>query len=369
MTLPAFDPDTLAFDTPAFLALLVVPAALAVLWVARLAQYRVERRRLRRRELPAGASSLPLVGELAFWACVIVAIALCVCALARPQARSATTLPAGADLVVLLDGSASMHADDMPPTRWQRSQQFVRTLAESLSWKGDRMSLALFAHHAAPQVRLTRDPNALLFFLDHLGAQSPFSLDDATTWDTNIEEGLRWGLRLIDADESLFGRRENVKAFVVVTDGQAWSGDVERALDEARERRIPVHVVGIGTTAGADLPEPERFAPVDGRRAPRIHARLDREALMRMARSGGGEYREIGRAPDRDLAFEIIQSVRRQASATAGRPRALELYWYCLAAAALVLAAGVPFLARNVQLAWTAASGATAAGALLALLN
>ena len=119
-----------------------------------------------------------------------------------------------------------MYVTDVKPDRWRRSIRFLRTFAEALSWKGDRVALALFAHLASPQVRLTRDPNALFFFLDHLGDRSPFRLEDIPTWDTNIEEGIRWGLKLVEKDEELFGKSGNPTAFVVITDGQAWSGSV-----------------------------------------------------------------------------------------------------------------------------------------------
>src|SRR5690606_12433398 len=112
--------------------------------------------------------------------------------------------------------------------------RFLRMFAESLRWQGDRTALALFAQLASPQVRLTRDPNALFFFLDHLSERSPFRLEDAPTWDTNIEEGIRLGLRIVQTDEALFGESGNPKAFVVITDGQAWSGTVANALRHAR---------------------------------------------------------------------------------------------------------------------------------------
>src|SRR4029079_16821097 len=87
-------------------------------------------------------------------------------------------------------GSASMYVKDVDPDRWRRSIRFLRTFAGALSWKGDRVALALFAHLCSPQVRLTKDPNALFFFLDHLGDRSPFRLEDNPTWDINIAEVL-----------------------------------------------------------------------------------------------------------------------------------------------------------------------------------
>src|SRR5262245_15155329 len=100
-----------------------------------------------------------LAGDLGFWFAVLVAASLCIVALAQPRARVSAFRRASADVVILQDGSASMYTRDLTPDRWRRSIRFLRTFAESLSWRGDRVALALFAHTAAPQVRLTKDPN------------------------------------------------------------------------------------------------------------------------------------------------------------------------------------------------------------------
>jgi Ca-activated chloride channel family protein len=252
----------------------------------------------------------------------------------------------------------------MPPDRWRRSVQFLRTLFEALSWRGDRVALALFAQFAAPQVRLTRDPNALFFFLDHLGERSPFRLEDNPTWDTNIEEAIRWGLRIVETDEELFGPSGNPKAFVVISDGQDWSGRVATALGAARERRIPVHVVGVGTTAGGVIPEPPR---ANGTRPPAIRSILDRQSLVRIAVAGGGEYFEIGREPDSRVASQLIDRIQRQGGASREVATYEDLYWRVLLLAAFVLALGTLALTRPVELWWQAA-GALAAALLVARL-
>ena len=153
----------------------------------------------------------------------------------------------GADIVVLLDSSASMHVTDVKGDRWQRSMHFLRTLGEALRWENDRVAMALFAHMATPQIRLTKDPNTYFFFLDHLAEKSPFRLEDDGTWDTNIERGIYWGLRLIEKDEELrkiaaqstkMPEANNARAFVLVTDGQSWSGEVAKSLALAQGRSI-----------------------------------------------------------------------------------------------------------------------------------
>src|SRR5947199_3650358 len=277
--LTGIDLNSVRFAEPLYLWLLILPAALLVVWAWQLSRRRRDSRRFRQhRRLPV-RERFPVFGNLVFWLCLILASACTILALSRPTAAAALVRTAGVDLVILQDGSASMRTTDVPGNRWQRSMRFLRVLGESLAWKDDRMAMALFAHIAAPQVRLTKDPNTFFFFLDHLAHESPFRLEDDTSWDTNIELGIAWGMRLIEKDTELYGKSPNAKAFVLVTDGQAWSGEVARALKVARTNDVPVFVVGVGTTVGGRIPDvprkPNDTSPVE----PTIHSSLDRTAV------------------------------------------------------------------------------------------
>jgi len=351
-TLPAIAFDTFRFAAPVYLWMLAAPAALLMVWGWRVVRRRADVRRLAARRILPVRQRFGPVGDLAFWACVLVAASLCIAAIARPQARVSSFRKAGVDVVILQDASASMYVSDVRPDRWRRSVQFLRTFAETLSWKGDRVALALFAQLAAPQVRLTKDPNALFFFIDHLGDRSPFRLENITTWDTNIEEGIRWGLRLVETDEEVFGKSGNPKAFLVISDGQAWSGTVATALQDARARQIPVHVAGIGTTTGGMIPEPAR--PDGTRPPPVIRSVLDRASLVQLAVAGGGEYFELGDEPDRVVAFRIIDRLRRRSEVAQQVESVDELYGRFLMAAAVVLGLGMLFLHKRTDLAWQA---------------
>jgi Ca-activated chloride channel family protein len=364
-SLPAIQLDTFRFAAPVYLWLLAIPLVLLFVWGWRVVRRRANVRRLAAlRVMPVGQRFGP-VGDLAFWACVLVAAGLCIGAIARPQARVSSFRKASADVVILQDASASMYVTDVRPDRWRRSVQFLRTFAETLSWKGDRVALALFAQLAAPQVRLTKDPNALFFFIDHLGDRSPFRLENTTTWDTNIEEGIRWGLRLVEKDEEVFGKSGNPKAFLVISDGQAWSGTVATAIGDARARKIPVHVAGIGTTVGGMIPEPAR--PDGTRPPPVIRSVLDRASLVQLAVAGGGEYFEIGDEPDRVVAFRIIDRLHRQSDVSQHVDSFEELYRRFLMAAAVMLGLGMLFLHKRTDLAWQA-GGVVVAVVLLAQL-
>ena len=318
-----------------------------------------------------------MLGDLAFWLCLIAALGLVVVALARPVAVASMLRTSGVDLVILQDASASMRVRDVPQDRWRRSMRFLRTFGESLQWQDDRVALAIFATIAAPQIRLTRDPNTFFFFLDHLQDAPPFRLEDDTTWDTNIERGIYWGLRLIDKDAELSaglkpgpagsagtaansaggarlqpgqpgqpGLRNNPKAFILISDGQAWSGEVAKSMAMVQERGIPLYVVGVGTTVGGVIPEPNR----DPTRAV-VSSVLDRSSLAALATAGGGRYFELDRETDRDIANGIIEATRRRAERSDVEESARELYWSALLMAAGLLALGVLFLRDRASLA------------------
>ncbi len=339
------------FLDPVYLWLLALPAGLLAAWTWQLVRRRADARRYREQRTVPVPEHHAFAGGLSFWLCVIAALAFVIVALARPQALVSVVQSASVDFVVLQDGSTSMRVGDVAPDRWQRSMAWLRTFAEVLSWRQERVALALFAHRAAPQVRLTSDPNAFYFYLDHLSGASPFRLRDDTSWDTNIEDGIYWGVKMIDRDEELYGRRQNARAFVVLSDGQSWSGEVERALALAHDRNIRVYVVGVGTTGGGFIPQP----PVGRYQEPEppIHSVLDRRSLRAIAQAGGGVYFELGSEPDSVIALKIVTDVMRSTRGILQRQEEFaELYWWLLVAAACVLGLGTLLIKECTQLWW-----------------
>jgi Ca-activated chloride channel family protein len=343
------------FGAPGFLPLLVLPAGLLILWVWQLWRRRADARAfVRRRRVPVN-ERIPFFGELLFWFFLILAAGSSILALARPLAVTSLVRTAGVDLVILQDGSASMHVTDVKGNRWQRSMRFLRTLGEALRWDNDRVAMALFAHMATPQIRLTKDPNTYFFFLDHLEDKSPFRLEDDGTWDTNIERGIYWGMRLIEKDEEL--RRtaavttklpdaNNARSFILISDGQSWSGEVAKSLALAQGGGIPVSVVGVGTTAGGIIPDPKREPNQAA-----VRSVLNRAELTRIATAGGGRYYELDRETDREIANALIDSTRRRAGTTGIQEGTRDLYWNFLLAAGIFVAVGVLFLRDRTALA------------------
>ena len=375
--------NDIALGAPQFLWLLAAPAALLVLWVWRFWRRAADLRRLRARRSVPIRERFSFGGDLVFWFFLILSSASLAVALARPRGVTTVLNRAGVDIVVLQDGSASMQVTDVPSafarsisgelrrdaspsaTRWSRSMDFLRLLGDSLSWNDDRMALTVFAHIATPQIRLTSDPNTVFFFLDHLHDRPPFRLEDDTTWDTNLEQGIAWGLRLLDKDRELHGPSPNGKMFVMLSDGESWSGEVARSIDRAVREHVPLNVIGVGTLAGGSLPEiaDEGEEPKSPGRS-----RLDRASLRRIAAAGGGQYFELDRDPDRDIANAIIDAGRRQAPATTEKGTEEELYWRFLAGSLALAALGSIFLRERAELWIQLAATATTAVAIWGLI-
>ena len=371
--------NTIAFGAPQFLWLLAAPGLFLLAWLWRFLRRIADLRRLKdRRSIPI-RERYAIGGDLWFWLFLILACACFAVALARPRGVTTVVNRAGLDHRRLagrigIDArrgcvrlrshefrrASARHASPAA-TRWQRSMDFLRLLGDSLSWNDDRMALTVFAHIATPQIRLTSDPNTVFFFLDHLHDRPPFRLEDDTTWDTNLEQGIAWGLRLLEKDQELHGASLNGKVFVMLSDGESWSGEVARAIERAVREHVPLHVIGVGTLAGGDLPA----TTIDGVEEPSPgKSRLDRASLQRIAAAGGGQYFELDRDPDRDIANAIIDAGRRQAPATTEEGTVEELYWRFLAGGLALAALGSVFLRDRTEL-WIQLIAAAATGAAI----
>ncbi len=357
--------NDIQFIEPGYLALLFIPGLMFILWLWRLAIRRTEvARYIKKRAVPIKEKYL-FFGPLVFWACLIVALSLSILALSRPAKVMAVKNDTSVDLIVIQDGSASTRVRDVRPDRWQRSMIFLRTLIETLKWKGDRFALASFAHRASPYIRLTTDPNVVIFFLDHLKKESPFSLRDKKTWDTNIEEGIYYGVKLLAKDQEFYGPSKNPRAFILISDGQAWSGKME-AIFKIVKNVAPVYVIGVGTTVGGVIPDLGPIIPAfyydefgdqvqvpapppDPEESKPVHSSIDRRSLRNIASTTGGEYFELDTVSDSQIALKIINRVtnsRLRVENTQKEKVFQELYWYCLLGASVFLGLGVYFLSR-----------------------
>ena len=172
----------------------------------------------------------------------LLAVTLLVVALARPQfgTRLETVTARGQDIVIAVDLSQSMLAEDVTPNRLDRARLFVLQLMERLN--GDRIGLVAFAADAFVQSPLTVDYRAAAMFLS---AMHP---DLMPVQGTDLGEALR-----VSADAMEDGARE-ARVLIVITDAEDHEGQYGPELERLRDLGVTAHVVLIGTAEGAPIP-------------------------------------------------------------------------------------------------------------------
>ena len=133
--------ETIRFESPALLWLLTIPAALFVLWCWRVARRRADARRLVAARVLPVRERYNFAGDLTFWLATLLAAALCIVAIAKPQARIALSRRASADVVILQDASASMYVTDTRPDPFKSAECPVNTTCANSMRKSISISI------------------------------------------------------------------------------------------------------------------------------------------------------------------------------------------------------------------------------------
>ncbi len=247
----------------------------------------------------------------------------------------------GIDMVIAVDASLSMLAEDDPPSRLARARQEVqRVVAAS---RGDRIGLIAFAGRSYILTPLTADAGALALFLDNL---DPSIVGEP---GSSLAAALRQGRELLES------AARGDRALVVLTDAETFdeAPEVMAAASRIREAGIALVLVGMGTEAGATIPIVE-----DGRPSTKhdddgieVVTRHDAALLQRVAAAAGGEVIEAGASDKAGRIRAALAGLQTSARTAAARQRVPLRYQWPLVAALLVLALDRLLLLRGVRLA------------------
>lgn len=185
----------------------------------------------------------------------------------------------GADIMICLDVSNSMKAEDLQPNRLERSKNAIAKLIDKL--EGDRIGIIVFGGEAYVQLPITTDYSAAKLFLEGINT------DMIPTQGTDIGKAINL------AKES-FGKEEGKnKAIVIITDGENHEADAINAAEAAAEKGISIHTIGMGSENGAPIPiykgnVQEGFRKdKDGNT---IVTKLNEQVLQEIAAAGNGVY-------------------------------------------------------------------------------
>lgn len=320
------------FANPIFLILTAIVPLAGLFWAFLRARREKSLERLvapslRAKLMPAGANLWGLQAWL-----VLAGLALSLFAAARPQWGKATekTVERSRNVVVAIDVSRSMLAEDVRPNRLERVKADVADLIDSL--EGDRCSLVAFRRTGVAICPLTTDRAFLRGALEQLSPES------APRGETDLGSAIRAAL------EALNREADDHNAIILISDGGDLRGEALKSAELAKKRGIPIFTVGIGDPrVGATIPA------ADGRgiqkfKGEPVKVKLEEAALKAIAEASNGRYVPLATAGTAETTLGAIyrRFLRQVAAKEQGEEaeRAAERYQVFLIPGLVLLLAG-----------------------------
>lgn len=241
---------------------------------------------------------MPSASAAKGWVRVVLlslAVACLSVGLARPRigAKLSQREAKGAEIMICLDVSNSMLAQDYSPDRLSRAKLAISRLVDRL--QGDRIGLIVFAGSSFVQLPITTDYVSAKMFLGSIDTESV------------PVQGTAIGDAVLTASKSFSAQSEKSRAIIVITDGENHEDDPVEAAKQAAGLGIKVYTVGVGSVTGQPIPKDgDLMKDKDGNI---VVTRLDEGTLQKMARVGNGAY---VRAGNEEFGLNpIIDDIRR----------------------------------------------------------
>lgn len=272
----------LYFANPAYLWLLLLVPVIPVAYAIAMA--------LRRRRVRAFGDE-ELVEALmpsrsaarGWWKTVLftLAFAFFVIGLSRPLigAKLAERETKGAEIMICLDVSNSMLAQDYTPDRLSRAKLAISKLVDKL--KDDRIGLVVFAGTSFVQLPITTDYVSAKMFLNTIDTRSV------------PVQGTAIGEAMMTAARSFSAQSERSRAIIVITDGENHEDDPVEAARQIAETGIRIYTIGVGSQRGQPIPEGGSL--MKDRNGEIVVSRLDEDTLREIAKAGKGTYVHAGK--------------------------------------------------------------------------
>lgn len=212
---------------------------------------------------------------------VLLAFTLLIFAIAGPQfgSKLKEVKREGIEIILALDVSNSMMAEDIQPDRLERAKQAISSLIDRL--ENDKIGLIVFAGDAYTQIPITTDYSSAKMFLSNI--------------NTNIvsRQGTAIGSAIDLASKSFSPSTEASKVIVIISDGENHEGNAIEAAKSAADKGIKIFTIGMGSTKGSPIPAGNNIMEKDFRRDREgniIMTKLNVAMLSEIAQVGGGKY-------------------------------------------------------------------------------
>jgi Ca-activated chloride channel family protein len=230
------------------------------------------------------------------------ALAALIAGLARPTWGVETELvrTQGVQVVLALDVSRSMDAEDVAPSRLERMKLDMLDLVTQL--EGNDIGIVLFAGEAFTYMPMTYDTKATEIFLESI------STDMTTVQGTNVTAAIQVALGMFET------RTTAQPVIVLISDGENHEEDPENVAKLAADSGVIMYTMGYGTIEGSPIPIYDDFGQLVNFKSDRngtlITSRLDPEMLQRIASATGGFYQQVGRGDPITTIAESIATLQ-----------------------------------------------------------
>ena len=276
----------LRFEDPIYLwMLLIIP----ILVLMRFIVWRKRKRNLRKFGDPSLLKEMmPDVSKYrpTIKFCLLLsAITILIFMIARPQVGSKISHEKreGIEVLIALDISNSMLAQDVIPSRLEKSKLLIEDLVDHFT--NDKVGLVVFAGDAFVQLPITNDYVSAKMFLQNINPSL------ITTQGTDLA-------RAISLSQSCFTQREHIgRAIIVITDGEDHEGGALEAAREAYKKGISVFILGVGTSKGAPIPDGNGGYLKDNSGQTVLSA-LNEQMCQQVAKAGNGVYIHVDNTSD-----------------------------------------------------------------------
>ena len=281
----------------------------------------------------------------------LLALTFIILAVARPQWGTEVREidQEGLQVMVALDVSQSMLAQDIKPNRLDRAKLEIEDLMERLD--GDEVGLVLFSGASFIQVPMTSDYVTALAYLDDAGPNT------ISRPGTVIGDAIRTAMNGFDPDLS------SQKVMIIMTDGEDRETDPLAAAQEATDNDILIYTIGFGTPEGEPIPEMDQYGQVIGYKTDQqgevVLSKLDESTLQAISQTGNGKYyRATADGRELDSLLNEIDGLQKAQLQSRFETRHIERYqiFLALGIAALVISEMMPdrLSERRLSLPWNA---------------
>jgi Ca-activated chloride channel family protein len=265
------------------------------------------------------------------FALLFAAIGFLILGLANPQigTKMEEVKREGVDIMIALDVSNSMKAEDIRPNRLESAKQEISRMLDKL--QNDRIGLIVFGGESYLQLPLTTDYSAARLLL------STVDVDIVPVPGTAIGSAIRLAMKSYSSGERKY------KVLVLITDGENHEDDAIAAAKEAHAEGVVIHTIGMGSPNGAPIPEYQNNVQVGFKKdadGTTVITKLDEQALTQIAEAGGGRFiRATSAQNELDAVFKEVESMEKKEFGARVFTEYEDRFQYFLGAALVLLVA------------------------------